>query len=211
LFFFDHPFSTVTFINLRCSLVMDDQKEEEKEEEEEQQEKEKGDEEEKTESQYIEEACFYLSELREPPEKIAMNLGVSLSRVAEALSNYREKIRAKNLRESSGDERITMVDDKGRYYHGWRSELERLPTQDLIELLVVNKQYSDKHPLSEFSKTQPVVGYDPIVPLRNIRRTVALIDQILQERDAKERERRDRARARRRSRNRAGPLVQKRR
>ncbi|MFI5419688.1 MAG: hypothetical protein ACHQ1H_01845, partial [Nitrososphaerales archaeon] len=85
--------------------------------------------------------------------------------------------------ESSGDEKITLVDDKGKYYHGWRSEIEKLGTAELVELLVVNKKYSDQHPLSEFSKTQPVIGYDPIVPLRDIRRSVTLIDQILQKRE----------------------------
>ena len=59
-------------------------------------------------------------------------------------------------------------------------------TEQLVELLVVNKQYSDRHPLSEFSKTQPVVGYDPLIPLRNIRQTVSLIDKILQEREKTE-------------------------
>lgn len=148
------------------------------------------------EEEYVEEACFYLSELKLPAAEIEKVLNVTSDVVKKSIETYRNKINsgsikyeddakdfwAKILRENKGDEKITLVDEKGRYYHGWRSEIESRPTEQLVELLVVNKQYSDKHPLSEFSKTQPVVGYDPIVPLRNIRRTVSIIDEILQKR-----------------------------
>jgi hypothetical protein len=149
------------------------------------------------EEDYVEEACYYLSKLDKSTEEIAKEFSMTTSQVAAAIQSYGKKIETKEVayeedtkdfwarinQESSGDEKITLVDDKGRYYHGWRSEIEKLGTAELVELLVVNKKYSDRHPLSEFSKTQPVVGYDPIVPLRNIRRTVLLIDQILQKRE----------------------------
>ena len=61
-----------------------------------------------------------------------------------------------------------------------------MSTEQLVDLLVVNKQYSDRHPLSEFSKTQPAVGYDPLIPLRNIRRAVSIIDETLQKRESEE-------------------------
>jgi len=152
------------------------------------------------EREYLEEACFYLSELHESHEDIASGLKISESQVVEAIQDYRKKIEAgklaydenakefwgKLLRENGGDEKITLVDDKGRYYHGWKSQFEKMATEQLVELLIVNKRYSDAHPLSSFSKTQPTVGYDPIVPLRNIRRTVALLDEILQKRELKE-------------------------
>ncbi|MCL4517603.1 MAG: hypothetical protein M1587_00215 [Thaumarchaeota archaeon] len=148
------------------------------------------------EDEYVEEACFYLNELEIEPSAIATEFNMTAEQVKNATIRYRKKIDAKqvtydeevksfwakNLRESTGDEKITLVDDKGRFYHGWKSEIEKMSTENLVELLVVNKQYSDRHPLSEFSKTQPIVGYDPIVPLRNIRRTVSLIDEILQTR-----------------------------
>jgi hypothetical protein len=149
------------------------------------------------EDDYVEEACYYLSKLYKSVDEIAKELSMTASQVEAAIEDYSKKIEAKVVdyddetkdfwarinQESSGDEKITLVDDKGRYYHGWRSEIEKLGTAELVELLVVNKKYSDRHPLSEFSKTQPVVGYDPIVPLRNIRRAVLLIDQILQKRE----------------------------
>jgi hypothetical protein len=149
------------------------------------------------EDEFVEEACFYLSELGKPILEIGTDLNLSSDQVKQAVESYRKKIEsgavaydedakdfwAKIRRENTGDEKITLVDDKGRYYHGWRSEIENMGTEELVELLVVNKSYSDRHPLSEFSKTQPVVGYDPIVPLRNIRRTVSIIDEILQKRE----------------------------
>lgn len=152
------------------------------------------------EDEYVEEACFYLTELKVKPSLIGKEFNMSVDQVNDAVEKYRKKLNskqvtydeevknfwAKNLRESSGDEKITLVDEKGRFYHGWKSEIEKMDTANLVELLVVNKQYSDKHPLSEFSRTQAVVGYDPIVPLRNIRRTVSIIDEILQERAKKE-------------------------
>ncbi|MHB8566088.1 MAG: hypothetical protein ACYC7D_10660 [Nitrososphaerales archaeon] len=146
--------------------------------------------------EYVEEACFYLSELKLSFEEIAKQMNLTPEQAKVAVSQYKKRISkgsatfeedskqfwAKILKENSGDEKITLVDDKGRYYHGWKSEIEKLGTEELVELLVVNKSYSDKHPLSEFSKTQPVVGYDPLMPLRNIRRTVSMIDEILQKR-----------------------------
>ena len=146
---------------------------------------------------YVQEACYYLSLLGKNKDDIAKEFDLTTAQVDEALEKYSKRIASKEVnfdtetrdfwarvnRESSGDEKITLVDDKGRYYHGWKSEIEKLGTRELIELLVVNKKYSDMHPLSEFSKTEAVIGYDPLVPLRNIRRTIALIEQILQQRE----------------------------
>lgn len=148
----------------------------------------------------MEEACFYLTELKMKTNEIAKEFNMDSAQVKEAAAKHRRKIEmhkavydeevkafwAKLLKENQGDEKITLVDDKGRFYHGWKSEIEKMGTEELVELLVVNKQYSDKHPLSGFSKTQAVVGYDPIVPLRNIRRTVSIIDELLQERSSEE-------------------------
>ncbi len=146
---------------------------------------------------YVQEACFYLSELGVHIDEIAKQMNIDVEQVKNAIRDYKITIDSGNrryeedtkrfwqkiLQESSGDEKVTMVDEKGRYYHGWKSELAKMPTENLVELLVLNKRYSDSHPLSEFSKTQPVVGYDPLVPLRNIRRTVKIIDEILQRRE----------------------------
>ncbi|MDA4111437.1 MAG: hypothetical protein OK439_02790 [Thaumarchaeota archaeon] len=148
------------------------------------------------EDDYVEEACFYLSEIKST-EEISKEFSLTPSQVKSAIDSYQKKIDTKQIsydvetkqfwaqinQESTGDEKITLVDDKGRYYHGWKTEIEKLDTAALVELLVINKKYSDRHPLSEFSKTQPVVGYDPIIPLRNIRKTVLLIDKILQSRE----------------------------
>ncbi|MDH2900278.1 MAG: hypothetical protein PXY39_04850 [archaeon] len=147
---------------------------------------------------YVEEACFYLSEQKLGKKDIAEAFNLSLAQVESAILSYKTKIDkgkakyesdakefwVKNYRESSGDERVTLVDDKGRYYHGWKSELENLSSEKIVELLVINKQYSDKHPLSEFSKGHAVIGYDPIVPLRNIRRTVSLLEELLEKKEA---------------------------
>lgn len=152
------------------------------------------------EDDYIEEACFYLSESSLSSQEISKEFNLTTDQVKRAIESYRAKLHsgvvthsdetksfwAKNLRESSGDEKVTLVDEKGRYYHGWKSEIEKMSTEQLVELLVVNKKYSDSHPLSEFSKTQAVVGYDPLIPLRNIRRTVTIIDDLLQRREAQE-------------------------
>ena len=154
------------------------------------------------EDEYLEEACFYLSELKLSNADIGKEFNMTSDQVEKAAANYRAKIDSgsvnydeetkdfwsKNLKESSGDEKITLVDEKGRYYHGWKSEIEKMSTEQLVDLLVINKQYSDRHPLSEFSKTQPVVGYDPLIPLRNIRRAVSIIDETLQKRESEEEE-----------------------
>src|SRR5208282_5406335 len=110
---------------------------------------------------YVEEACYYLTELKLKPQEIAKQLNISTDQVTCAAKQYKERLASGELsfeeetkkfwslilRENSGDEKITLVDEKGRYYHGWRTELTKLPTEDLVELLVVNKKYSDRHPL----------------------------------------------------------------
>lgn len=150
--------------------------------------------------EYVQEACFYLSELKKPVREIASALNLNEEQVRLAVNEYRQKISErklsydadakefwnKQIRENEGDEKVTLVDEQGRYYHGWKSEIEKMNTEQLVELLVVNKRYSDAHPLSQFSKTQPVVGYDPIVPLRNIRKALSIIDGILQSRELSE-------------------------
>ncbi len=150
----------------------------------------------------IEEACYYLSESKISTREIAQAFNLTDSRVGQAVRSYKKKIDQgkikyedetkefwiKNFRENSGDERVTLVDEKGRYYHGWKSELENLSSEKVVELLVINKQYSDKHPLSEFSKGQAVIGYDPLVPLRNIRRTVSLLEELLEKKEKLEEE-----------------------
>jgi hypothetical protein len=151
--------------------------------------------------EYVEEACFYLKDLGSSSDEIGSQLNLTPSQVDEAVSRFKKRLNentakydeeakkfwAQSLRESSGDEKITLVDEKGRYYHGWKSELKKMTTEELAELYFVNKEYSDKHPLSEFSKSQPVVGYDPLIPLRNIRRSMSLIDEVLQKRGYEER------------------------
>jgi hypothetical protein len=146
---------------------------------------------------YVEEACFYLSSLNVRRKEIASAFGLDENQVENAISSYKKKIDsgaanfdddakefwARSYKEGSGDERITLVDEKGRYYHGWKSELETLSSEQIVELLVVNKQYSDKHPLSEFSKGDTIIGYDPLVPLRNIRRTVKFLEELLEKKE----------------------------
>jgi hypothetical protein len=148
-------------------------------------------------AEYVEEACFYLSSLSLGKKEIASAFNLDESQVENAINSYKQKIDsgsakfeedakefwARSYKESSGDERITLVDDKGRYYHGWKSELESLSSEQIVELLVVNKQYSDKHPLSEFSKGGSIVGYDPLIPLRNIRRTVQFLEELLEKKE----------------------------
>jgi hypothetical protein len=151
-------------------------------------------------AEYVEEACFYLAENKVSDTEIAKSFNLTPEQVKQAILSYRRKIArkkatfnedtkdfwAKNFQESSGDERVTLVDDKGRYYHGWKSELANLSSEKIVELLVINKQYSDRHPLSEFSKGQAVIGYDPIVPLRNIRHTVSILEELLRKKEEKE-------------------------
>ena len=148
----------------------------------------------------VEEACFYLSELKIDPGDIASEFNLDVKQVRAAIRSFKKKIQigkaeyddetkqfwSKNYRESRGDLKITLVDDKGRYYHGWKSELDEMDTEKLVQLLVVNKQYSDRHPLAEFTKSEAVIGYDPMVPLRNIRKTVLMIEEILQRREDSE-------------------------
>lgn len=150
--------------------------------------------------EYLEEACFYLEESGASAEEIGKQLNLTSSQVNEAVSRFKKSLKenkakydedakkfwAQSLRESSGDEKITLVDEKGRFYHGWKSELTKMKTDELAQLYFVNKEYSDKHPLSEFSKSQPVVGYDPLMPLRNIRKSLSLIDEILRKRGYEE-------------------------
>jgi hypothetical protein len=148
-------------------------------------------------SRYVEEACFYLTELQIPLDEIAKGFNLTADQVRNAVASYSERIASRrekydedtkdfwsrNFRESTGDVRVTLVDERGSYYHGWKSELERMDDEKLFAVLLTNKKYSDRHPLAEFSKGGAVVGYDPLVPLRRIRESVDLIEKLLEQRE----------------------------
>jgi hypothetical protein len=149
---------------------------------------------------YVEEACYYLSLLKIKDEEIASAFNLGTEQVRQAVRSFSKKLElgkvkyddnakdfwSKNFREGRGDFRITLVDDKGSYYHGWKSELEKMETEKLVAVLATNKDYCEKHPLSEFSKGGPVIGYDPLAPLRDIRKSISIIEEILERRERKE-------------------------
>nr|MDG6922992.1 hypothetical protein [Nitrososphaerota archaeon] len=85
------------------------------------------------EDDYLAEACYYLSDLKLSLSDIARELDLTPERVENAIKNYKSRIDSgrvhydedardfwsKNLKEGLGEEKITLVDEKGRYYHGW--------------------------------------------------------------------------------------------
>src|SRR5579872_4229049 len=102
------------------------------------------------EDEYLEEACFYLLDLKMSAADIGKEFNMTPDQVEKAVASYKAKIAsgsvsydeetkafwAKSLKESTGDEKITLVDEKGRYYHGWKSDIEKMSTEQLVELIV---------------------------------------------------------------------------
>lgn len=145
----------------------------------------------------IEDGCYYLRKLGLDFKEIGELFEISeegaernykafekrLKNKEVIASPYDKKFWEEIIQEDSGNKRVTLVDDKGRFYHSRRAELERAETRDLMALFDYGKEYLSTVPpmiLESLEKDKP--GYNPLSPIKQLKDGLKVIEEILAER-----------------------------
>lgn len=147
----------------------------------------------------IEDGCYYLKELGLEFSEIAQIFGMNEAAVKKKRESFARKLKSKEvevtdfdrkfwkdiLQETQGNDRVTLVDDKGGFYHGRRSELERAHTKDLMALFEYGKEYLNSVPpmvLETLEKDKP--GYNPLSPIKQLKDGLKVLEEILSKRSS---------------------------
>jgi hypothetical protein len=165
----------------------------------------------------LEEACYFLKELGMTFGEIARKLEIDEGTARKNYESYSEKIPeidatdfetsrkfwADLVNEEEGNVRVTLVDQLGRFYHGRKLDLQKMKTEELVQILFANKEYLEKNPMGIFLSAKVPPGYDPTSPLKEIKKSIGMIEDILLERESKGKiKAKDKKRRRRRRRRR---------
>ncbi len=140
------------------------------------------------------EACYYLTKLGLDKEKVASEFGISVKEVSRLASLYKKKIKSGKVREESfdaifwervkkeaeGDVKLTFVSRKG-FHHAWKSELEKLDGEALMEIYESSKDFLNMDPNQRFVELVSPKGYDPLALEREIKKAVDVVGRILEE------------------------------
>jgi hypothetical protein len=149
--------------------------------------------------QYLQEACYYLRKKGLSFPELSKALEVSEAQATELFEEYASKIAAgaasesevdKNLWEdihndSYGNEKITFARDDG-FYHCRRSDLELMESSALMSIFESSKKFLDFDMYKRYLDTKLPVGYDPMALQRQVKRSIELIQEILDQRWKKE-------------------------
>jgi hypothetical protein len=148
---------------------------------------------------YLEEACYYLRKKGLSFAEISKALEVSETQAIALFEDYASKIAEgaaseddvdRNLWEdihndSFGNEKITFARDDG-FYHCRRSDLEMMESSALMSIFESSKKFLDFDLYRRYLDTKPPVGYDPMALQRQVKRSIELIQEILDQRWKKE-------------------------
>ena len=135
-------------------------------------------------------ACYYLTRLGMSTDEIGDHLGINSRKVKKLANIFAKKLQSGEIqespyeegfwkdimKESSGDFRLTLVDEKGHFYHGQSSELAGVDVKTLLGLLKNNQALVKQHPEIE---SKPPVGHDPLSPLREVKASIPRLEAIL--------------------------------
>jgi hypothetical protein len=141
----------------------------------------------------LEEACYYLNKVGLSIEKIAEELGIDSETVRKLSLSYENKIKSGKVREeefdrlfwervkkeAEGDIKLTFVSKKG-FHHAWKSELERLDGETLMEIYESSKDFLNMDPNLRFVDLVKPKGYDPLALEREVRKAVEVIRNIIE-------------------------------
>ena len=147
----------------------------------------------------VEDGCYYLRELGMNVSEISRLFDTSEDDVRKKCKAFVKKLKSRQIiasefdkkfwedvmQEARGNEKITLVDSKGEFYHGRRVDLEKAETKDLIALFDFGKEYLNNiHPmvLESLEKNKP--GYNPLSPIKQLRDGLKIVEEILSKRDA---------------------------
>ncbi len=142
----------------------------------------------------LEEGCYYLSQLGLPDSQIALHFETSPEAVKRLVKSYSAKLKSGEVtagdfdkvfwedvkKEAEGDVKVTFVSDKG-FHHSWKSELQRLDGRALMSVYEASKDFLSTDPNQKFLDYPAPKGYDPLAMDREVRKAVAVIGELLEQ------------------------------
>lgn len=146
----------------------------------------------------VEDGCYYLRELGMDVGKISRFFEISEDDVKKKCKTFAKKLKSGQIvqsefdkkfwedvmQEAKGNEKITLVDSKGEFYHGRRADLEKAETKDLMALFEYGKEYLNSVPpmvLESLDKNKP--GYNPLSPIKQLNDGLKIVEEILSKRN----------------------------
>ncbi|MBM3897067.1 MAG: hypothetical protein FJ358_00860 [Thaumarchaeota archaeon] len=146
----------------------------------------------------VEDGCYYLRELGMDVGEISRLFEISEDDVKKKCKTFARKLKSKQIiqsgfdkkfwedvmQEARGNEKITLVDSEGEFYHGRRTDLEKAETKDLMALFECGKEYlNNVHPmvLESLDKNKP--GYNPLSPIKQLKDGLKVLEEILSKRN----------------------------
>jgi len=150
-------------------------------------------------NEYIQEACYYLHKRGLSFSDISKALEISEEEALKLERDYAKKIERGTVRESEldrnlwediyhdslGDEKVTFVRDNG-FYHCRKSDLEGMDSTALLSIFETCKKFLDFDLYKPYLNSKVPAGYDPMALQRQVKRSVELIQGILDSRWTKE-------------------------
>jgi hypothetical protein len=149
----------------------------------------------------LEEGCYHLSRLGLTREEVAEHFELTPGRVRRLAESYARKLRSGEVlsdpfdsvfwedvkKEAEGDVKVTFVSDKG-VHHAWRSEIAKLDGPSLLSIYESSKDFVSADPNQRFLDFKPPPGYDPLAMEREVKKSLEVIDALLQEKWKERRE-----------------------
>lgn len=146
----------------------------------------------------VEDGCYYLRELDMNVGEISKLFEISEDDVRKKCKAFAKKLKSRQIiqsefdkkfwedvmQEARGNEKITLVDSKGEFYHGRRVDLEKAETKDLMALFDYGKEYLNNVPpmvLENLDKNKP--GYNPLSPIKQLKDGLKIVEEILSKRN----------------------------
>jgi hypothetical protein len=143
----------------------------------------------------LEEGCYYLAQLGLTEKQIGEHFETTSERVRRLVNSYAEKLRSGRVtagdfdrafwedvkKEAEGDVKLTFVSEKG-FHHSWKSEVQRLDGRALMSIYEASRDFLSSDPNQKFLDYPAPKGYDPLAMDREIRKAVAVIDELLERR-----------------------------
>jgi hypothetical protein len=146
-------------------------------------------------NQYVQEACYYLHKKGLSFSEISKALEIPEDEAARLHREYSEKIEMGTVRESDldrnlwediyhdsfGDEKVTFVRDNG-FFHCRKTDLENMASDALMSIFETSKKFLDFDMYKPYLNSKTPVGYDPMALQRQVKRSIELIQEILDKR-----------------------------
>jgi hypothetical protein len=142
----------------------------------------------------LEEGCYYLWKLGLTKYEVAEHFEIAAAQAQRLARSYAAKLRSGEVggdpfdsvfwedvkKEAEGDVKVTFVSDKG-VHHAWRSEIERLDGPSLMSMYESSKDFVNADPNQRFLDFKPPSGYDPLAMEREVKKSLDVIDALLQQ------------------------------